>query len=453
MTSSAKPSPLLAREITYGDPLLAAQTLRDQDHLTLLESSLRRDSVGRYSFLACNPSQTLQQTDGIVYLDGRAQSGSALASLDQQLRLNRRPLVPHLPPFQGGWAGFIAYDFARSLEPRAQVPRFTPLGPELIMHAYSTCLAFDHSEERAWILSIQDEDSVDRLEALLQRPPAAMGSAVIENWSSNFSRESYEKAVAKIIEYILAGDIFQANISQCFSARVPQGFDALAFYAKLRKLNPATFSAFLDYGDIKFASSSPERLVKLDDRLVEARPIKGTRRRDCDPALDSALVAELTSSRKDRAENVMIVDLLRNDLSRVCAPGSVRVPILCGLESYAAVHHLTSVVTGELKAGVSATDLIAAVFPGGSITGAPKIRAMELIAETEQQSRGVYCGSIGYFGFNGQVDLNIAIRTAQFGDGQARFQGGGGITARSQPSAEYEETLAKVRPLMEAFAP
>ncbi len=204
---------------------------------------------------------------------------------------------------------------------------------------------------------------------------------------------------------------------------------------------------------MQIASSSPERLLSFDGVKVEARPIKGTRRRDPNPALDAALVAELSSSRKDRAENVMIVDLLRNDLSRVCAPGSVRVPVLCGLESYASVHHLTSVVTGELKPDKSVGDLIAAMFPGGSITGAPKIRAMEVIAEIEGQGRGVYCGSIGYFGFNGQVDLNIAIRTAMFSQGMARFQGGGGITARSEPAAEYEETLTKTTRIMEAFAP
>ena len=259
--------------------------------------------------------------------------------------------------------------------------------------------------------------------------------------------------MARTIEYILAGDIFQANISQCFSAAIPEGFDALAFYKRLRSLNPATFSAYLDYGDVQIASSSPERLLSFDGTTVEARPIKGTRRRDPNPALDAALVAELSSSRKDRAENVMIVDLLRNDLSRVCAPGSVRVPVLCGLESYASVHHLTSVVTGELKPDKTVGDLIAAIFPGGSITGAPKIRAMEVIAEIEGQGRGVYCGSIGYFGFNGQVDLNIAIRTAMFSQGTARFQGGGGITARSEPAAEYEETLTKISRIMEAFAP
>ena len=209
----------------------------------------------------------------------------------------------------------------------------------------------------------------------------------------------------------------------------------------------------MDFGDIQIASSSPERLLSANGPMVEARPIKGTRRRDRDPSRDAALIAELTSSRKDRAENVMIVDLLRNDLSRVSKPGSVKVPVLCGLESYANVHHLVSVIESELTADRAVGDLIAATFPGGSITGAPKIRAMEVIAEIEQAPRGVYCGAIGYIGFSGRTDLNIAIRTAQFAGGVARVQGGGGITARSDPAAEHAESLTKISRIMEAFAP
>jgi para-aminobenzoate synthetase component 1 len=209
----------------------------------------------------------------------------------------------------------------------------------------------------------------------------------------------------------------------------------------------------MDYGSIQIASSSPERLLRYDGITVEARPIKGTRRSDSDPVRDANLIADLTASRKDRAENVMIVDLLRNDLSRVSKPGTVKVPMLCGLETYANVHHLVSVITSELKDGHGVGDLIGATFPGGSITGAPKIRAMEIIAEIEQAPRGVYCGSIGYIGFNGRTDFNIAIRTAQFADGIARVQGGGGITARSNPAAEYEESLTKIKRIMEAFRP
>ncbi len=440
------------REIVYFEPSALALRLAGEKHLTLLESSMRQERLGRYSFLACNPSATLTAEAGRAFLDGVLQDDAPLAVLDRLLKENRAAHVPGLPPFQGGFAGYIAYDFGRSLEPHARIPAFAPLCPDMMLHRYDAVAAFDHLQERAWIIGV-DQAQADRLEALLQRKPSAPGPHVIAGWNSNFTRAEYEKAVARTVEYILAGDIFQANISQCFSAAIPQDFDALAFYRRLRQRNPSTFAAFLDYGNVQIASSSPERLLSFDGKTVEARPIKGTRRRDADPARDAALVAELASSRKDRAENVMIVDLLRNDLSRVCAPGSVRVPVLCGLESYASVHHLTSVVTGELRPKKTVGDLVAAIFPGGSITGAPKIRAMEVIAEIEGGPRGVYCGAIGYFGFSGHTDLNIAIRTAMFANGTARFQGGGGITARSHPAAEYGETLTKIDRIMEAFAP
>ena len=440
------------REIVYFEPASLALRLKGEKHLTLLESVMRQEHLGRYSFLACNPKATLAVTQRGTFLDGVKQREPALKLIDRLLAENRQPHVAGLPPFQGGLAGYISYDFGRRLEPHARIPDFAPLCPDLMLHHYDTVAAFDHMQERAWIIST-DPSRADHLEDLLKRKPAPLGSHAIAGFTSNFTREAYETAIARTVEYILAGDIFQANITQCFSAAIPEGFDALAFYRELRRKNPSTFAAFLDYGDIQIASSSPERLLSFDGKTVEARPIKGTRRRDADPARDAALIAELASSRKDRAENVMIVDLLRNDLSRVCAPGTVRVPVLCGLESYANVHHLTSVITGELREGKTIGDLIAATFPGGSITGAPKIRAMEVIAEIEKTPRGVYCGAIGYLGFNGHADLNIAIRTAQFANGVARVQGGGGITARSNLAAEYEESLTKVKRIMETFQP
>ena len=442
----------IPREIVYFEPSALALRLKGERHLTLLESVMRQEHLGRYSFLACNPVSTLTVAGGETFRDGVQQAEAPLAILARLLAENRQTHIAGLPPFQGGLAGFISFDFGRSLEPGARLPAFDPICPDLILHRYDTVAAFDHMQERAWIVA-RDPASADDLEVLLKRKPRPLGTAAISGWQSNFTRDDYEAAIARTVEYILAGDIFQANITQMFSAEVPEGFDALAFYRALRQKNPATFAAYLDYGEIQIASSSPERLFRHDGHSVEARPIKGTRRRDADPSRDAALIAELTSSRKDRAENVMIVDLLRNDLSRVSKPGSVRVPVLCGLESYANVHHLVSVITSELRDDKTTGDLIAATFPGGSITGAPKIRAMEIIAEIEGAPRGVYCGSIGYLGFNGRSDLNIAIRTAQFSGGIGRVQGGGGITARSQPAAEYEESLIKIRRIMEAFAP
>jgi para-aminobenzoate synthetase component I len=427
-----------AREILYLEPATYAARLHQQSRVTLLESVMRHEHLGRYSYLACNPSSTLENV--------------GLDEIRKTLRAVKYETIEGLPPFQGGLAGYIAYEFGRKLEPSAKLPAFTALCPEIILHQYDTVISFDHMQEKAWIVS-PSEYEADHLEKLLKAKPTSLGSHVIENWESNFTREHYEEAIQKTVDYILAGDIFQANITQCFSADLPDEFDAFSYYRRLRNLNPSTFAAFLNYGDVKIVSSSPERLVEVENRVAEARPIKGTRPRDADDMRDAELMVELQASRKDRAENIMILDLLRNDISRIAKPGTVKVPVLCGLETYANVHHLVSVVRGDLSDDSDLVDVLQAVFPGGSITGAPKIRAMEIIAELEGQARGAYCGAIGYFGFNGACDLNIAIRTALFAKGKAHVAGGGGITARSQPAAEYEESLTKIKRIMEAFNP
>ncbi|HEX5635199.1 MAG TPA: aminodeoxychorismate synthase component I, partial [Gemmatimonadales bacterium] len=251
-------------------------------------------------------------------------------------------------------------------------------------------------------------------------------------------------------EYILAGDIFQANLSQRFEAPIPETAGRL--YARLRRRNPAPFGAWLAFDDAVLLSVSPERFLRLEGRQVETRPIKGTRPRGLGPMHDEALSRELSESDKDRAENVMIVDLLRNDLSRVCRPGTVRVPELFHLEQHPTVHHLVSTVTGELAPGLGASELLRATFPGGSITGAPKVRAMEIIAELEPSERGVYCGAIGWLGVTGDMDTNIAIRTCVARGGRVYFSGGGGIVADSDPELEYHETLHKVKGIVRTLA-
>jgi para-aminobenzoate synthetase component 1 len=258
-------------------------------------------------------------------------------------------------------------------------------------------------------------------------------------------------AVARAREYILAGDIFQVNLSQRFEA--PLHGTPWAFYSRLRRRNPAPFAAYFECGDTAVLSASPERFLRAaPDGRVETRPIKGTRPRGAGPEHDAALGQALTESAKDRAENLMIVDLMRNDLSRVCTPGSVHVPELFALERYATVHHLVSTVVGQLGAGRDALDLLRAAFPGGSITGAPKVRAMEIITECEPSQRGVYCGSIGYWSFTGALDTSIAIRTAVALEGRVYFSAGGGIVSDSTPEQEYRETLDKARGIVEALA-
>ncbi|WP_065755433.1 aminodeoxychorismate synthase component I [Bradyrhizobium paxllaeri] len=453
------------RELRWIEPVTAMHCLAHRPHLTFLDSAATHELLGRYSYLSCEPFSTYTVTDGQASYNTEALAGEPWRALRSLLARCPEEHRPDLPPFQGGAAGFFAYDLNRTLE-RLPAPAISGQRlPQSILHFYDVVISFDHRDNRCWIVSTgwPEQDPARRRErarrradefaALLDRPrtprndfPATAGA-----WHSNFSREGYMAAVQRVIDLILAGDVFQANIAQRFSARLSSSFDPLAFYCRLRSLNPAPFAALLRYGKLTIASSSPERFLKLDGRQVETRPIKGTTARSADSKDDRRRAELLLASEKDRAENTMIVDLLRNDLSRVCTPQSVEVPALCALESYASVHHLVSTVTGELAVDEDAVTLLRACFPGGSITGAPKVRSMEIIAEIERVAREVYCGAIGFIGFNGHMDTNIAIRTVTIDDDLALFHAGGGITAMSDPEAEYEETLAKAQRIFDAF--
>ncbi|MBO0904351.1 aminodeoxychorismate synthase component I [Jiella sonneratiae] len=456
------------REIFFQPPEVAAEKLRPSGMLAFLDSAMAHPSLGRYSYVAADPFAVFSVDAGGAILDGERLPGPPLEALKQVLGRFACETVPGLPPFQGGAMGMIAYDFAHHLERLAMPTDFDPAKPTLRLGLYDAVVAFDRVAERAVVMSsghpaadgsAREARAEARLDALTERLAAPLEASLADvplprgvDWRSNFFAPAYAAGIERVREYILDGDIFQANIAQTFRTRLPDGFDPFALYLRLRRTNAAPFGCFFDFGDLQIASSSPERFLSLSGDLVEARPIKGTAKRSKDPAEDARLAEGLLASEKDRAENVMIVDLLRNDLARVCEPDSVEVPVLCGLESYAAVHHLVSVVTGRLAAGHGAADLVAAAFPGGSITGAPKIRAMEIIAEIERTARGAYCGSLGYIGFDGAMDLNIAIRTVSFENGAARLAAGGGITVLSDPAAEYEETFTKATRVFAAFA-
>jgi para-aminobenzoate synthetase component I len=444
-------------EIDFCDPIEAAHALRDLPFLTFLDSAVTDDRLGRYGFLAADP---------FAHFEAVKAEGSWPRHLKSILAEYRTEPLPGLPPFQGGAAGLFSYELGRSLE-RLPQPEFDPLAfPDLSLGLYDVVVAFDLIERREFVVStgFPEKDASARkrraiergrwFEARLKRAPASLppaGHISLSGWASNFTRNGYERMIREVIERILAGDIFQANVAQRFEAPVRAGFDHFGFYRHLRKRNPAPFAAYLDHGDFIIASASPERFLRVEGDRVETRPIKGTRHRFKDPLLDALQARALMESRKDRAENVMIVDLLRNDLSKVCVPGSVQVPKLCGLESFASVHHLVSTVTGRLKEGQRAIDVLAAAFPGGSVTGAPKVRAMEIITEMERYARGPYCGAIGYIGFDGAMDTNIVIRTASFRSGSCVVQAGGGIVTASDPAAEYDETLDKARAIFAAF--
>ena len=339
----------------------------------------------------------------------------------------------------------------------------------LVVGLYASLLAFDHRAQRCFIIATglpqpspaarADAARQDILRwqklltgvpsAVLPPPPAAPDLASPPH--SNFSKHAYCDSVSAIVAHILNGDIFQANLAQYFSAQLAEGDNALAYYRRLRRAGPAPFSAFFQMGERALASASPERFLQIADGRVETRPIKGTQKRGRDAQEDLAIAAALAASEKDRAENVMIVDLLRNDLAKNCRLGSIEVPQLCALESFANVHHLVSTVRGALPPHISPVKLLADCFPGGSITGAPKIRAMQLIGAYEKTARGASYGSIGYIGFDGRMDTSIIIRTAEIAGANIGFHVGGGIVADSQPEAEYVETLNKARGLMAAL--
>lgn len=459
-------SALLVKEFPFSDPISIFAYFAKRDGAVLFESAERRLSSGRYSFIAVDPFQILTSKNGVLQMNGETVHADPLQYLAAQLAKYLQTTVPDLPPFQGGVAGYFAYDLFQHLETIPAAHDDVNF-PDLAVGFYDVVLAFDHEQNRAWIFSngYPEIDHVLRKLRALQRltefervicdqkPIPTLLKTGISNAqiTANFTPANYQAAVQQVINYILAGDIFEANISQRFSAELPKTLPPFALYQRLRALNPAPFAAYLNFSDTVVASASPERFLQLRGRAVETRPIKGTARRDEDPVIDQALAAELCQSAKNRAENIMIVDLLRNDLSRVCEPHSVNVPQLCGLESYATVHHLVSMVTGKLKPEYQALDLLRVCFPGGSITGAPKIRAMEIISEIEPTARGLYCGSIGYIGFNGDMDTSIAIRTFAIKDQRVTFQAGGAIVLDSDPLQEYEETLTKAHALLRAL--
>ncbi|KQP04568.1 aminodeoxychorismate synthase component I [Methylobacterium sp. Leaf93] len=453
------------REIPFIDPVAAAEAFSSLPGLAFLDSAMRHETLGRVSIVAADPFGRFRYANGRATLDGHPLEGSGLDAL-------RACLAPYRlagdegTGFPGGAIGYVAYDLGARLERVTPPARRAGLTDDIAFNFYDTILSIDHDSCTCRLIAtgfpeLTESARADRARARLDRfaellaagSPRPRAEAPALAWRSNFTSASYEAAVETVRDYIRAGDIYQANIAQRFEAALPPGFDAFSLYHRLRETNPATFGAYLSFDALTIASSSPERFMKLQGRAVETRPIKGTVRRVEDPAEDRALGEALQANVKERAENIMIVDLLRNDLSRICEPHSVKVPVLCGLESYASVHHLVSVVTGTLRHGLDAIDLIAATFPGGSITGAPKLRAMDIITEIEGDARELYCGAIGAIGFDGSLDTSIAIRTVFMDEARAVLQAGGGVTLLSDPAAEYEETLTKAARVFAAFEP
>jgi para-aminobenzoate synthetase component 1 len=478
-------TPLVVELESKLNPWHVCRRLAPLPHLLFLDSAGSPSSLGRYSFVTADPFHWLRVRRGrMVGEGGEQRQVNPFVVLAEQLQLFNIEKIVELPPFQGGAAGLFGYDLCHHIErlPRPSRDEFET--PDLAVGFYDWVVAFDHLQRRAWIISTglpetepkrRQHRARQRLRAVQRRLTEAAGPngaatgterlversltvaapfdlfplARFQGVFSNFDRAGYLAAARRAIEYVHAGDCFQVNLSQrlLYRATIPP----LELYGRLRQRNPAPFAAYFDLGDFAIASASPERFLRVEAGRVETRPIKGTRPRGSTPEEDARQRDELLRSAKDRAENVMIIDLLRNDLGRVCAYGSVQVPAVCRLESYRTVHHLVSEVVGRLRPGLGPIDLLRAAFPGGSVTGAPKVRAMEIIAELEPTARGPYCGSLGYIGFDGNMDTNILIRTFTIGRGWMQFPVGGGIVADSTPEAEYEETLHKAEGLLRAL--
>jgi para-aminobenzoate synthetase component 1 len=470
-------------------PWEVCQRLADHRHLLFLDSAqspsppgplprgVEGRNLGRYSFVSADPVQVLTSHHGWISVNGKFVTvADPLTMLAHHLADFALEPIAELPPFQGGAAGLFSYDLCHHIEvlPRPLYNDFSI--PDLAVGIYDWVIAFDHQTEQSWLISTGYPEADphrrwqrakyrgEQVKRLLdQRPPSPKDSKCnripietpqfpvdgLPGITSNFDRNRYLQTVARAIEYTHAGDCFQVNIAQ--RLLMPARGTPLELYEKLRTRNSAPFAGYFDLGDHAIVSASPERFMCVRDGEVETRPIKGTRPRGKTLADDQRLAQELLTSGKDHAENVMIVDLMRNDLGRVCKYGSVRVEALCRLESYPFVHHLVSEVRGRLRSGLGPTDLLRASFPGGSVTGAPKIRAMEIIAELEQTARGAYCGCLGYVGFDGSMDTNLLIRTFVFGKGWLHFSVGGGIVADSTPDKEYAETWHKAEGMLRAL--
>lgn len=408
---------------------------------------------GRYDILVASPIITLVTQGNLttVCQNGHiTQSEQDPFALIKQL-LNSSAAEKTSFPFTGGALGYFGYDLARRLERLPSFSENTPDMPEMMVGIYDWAVIVDHRLQETWLVSHQryiSDETWQSLCTLFSHVPALPATTFHVNTpvQSNMDAQAYAQAFDQVKDYIQEGDCYQVNLAQRFSASVHG--DSWQCYLKFRELSPAPFMAYMDLTlpqgqKIQLLSVSPERFLQLVDGAVETRPIKGTRSRSLDAAVDASNAMELLTSTKDRAENLMIVDLLRNDIGKVCEVGSVKAEKLFNLQSFANVHHLVSFVTGRLRSDSTALDLLRSCFPGGSITGAPKLRAMQIIEELEPHRRGVYCGCIGYVDVGGDMDTNIAIRTAVIKDGKIYFYAGGGVVADSTSEKEYKETFDK----------
>jgi para-aminobenzoate synthetase component I len=481
--------PPLHEEIPYSNPCLMYEAFASPDSF-LLESVKGPDKIARYSFLGFGPCMRFRTKNTLIEIESAGEkkilsSNKPLHALRSIIKRYEQMPFHYLPPFQGGLVGMFSYDFVQYLEKLPQNTIDDLALPDADFLMFHKIIAFDHAEKRCWIIvcpgvedSLKDENTkrpsdwskqYDEAEDALSKIREKVSRYISRRKSGDFDseifglecmgkieiaseikKEDYMQMVGRAKEYIAAGDIFQANLSQRVSAHIKDK-NPWDLYRSLRSINPSPFAVFMDFGDYQIVSSSPERLLRVRNGIIETRPIAGTRPRGRDWNEDERLRSELLLNEKERAEHIMMIDLERNDLGRVAAYGTMTVDELMITEDYSHVIHIVSNVTGNLAKGKDCFDAIKAVFPGGTITGVPKVRCMEIIEELEPVKRGPYTGSIGYIGFCGNLDLNIIIRSFVIKNRTAYVQAGAGIVADSDPEREYFETLKKAEALIKTL--
>ncbi len=417
------------------DAINVYEALSDIPYALLFDSNDSAHPLNCWSFICWSPIETITAKNGVItHNNQEIETKDVFSFLQKRLDHYNFEDTSKIP-FRGGLAGYFGYDLGRQLEDIPELTTDDMNLPDMMVGIYTNILAFDHKNNKAWKIGDGNIPS--------KKPHAPQENTNL-NWTTNKSEEEYCKDIQTVIDYIHAGDVYQVNLSRRFEASTSKNFNSFLHYKHLRRINPAPFSSFMNFGEIQLASCSPEQFLSVNDRNVETRPIKGT--------LPSSQPSDiLINSKKDIAENTMIVDLLRNDLSKVCDFHSVKVPELCKLETFEGLHHLVSTVRGVLQKNKKPTDLLHACFPGGSITGAPKIRAMHVIEELEETRRGPYCGAMGYIDFNGRMDTNITIRTLIYANNKAYLQTGSGIVSDSLPKKELQESLDKAQKIFESF--
>lgn len=427
---------------------------KDREMAVFLDSALEND-LGQYSVVGLFPYLVLKEENGVCYKNGKAVSISFEEAMNRELKKQYEENPTKLPLIAGA-IGYFSYDYGRKFEQiKSRHPKKVSM-PEAVFAFYDVLIIEDKKEKILYLTARgetgEQEKILDATEGEIRSCPVTPKpdkQNKLAEFCPNFEKEEYKQTVDQMISYIVEGDIYIANMTQ--QLEVKSRKDPYEVYRYLRTHNPAPFAGYFNYGDFKIASASPERFLQVKDGMIETRPIKGTRKRGSTQEEDAALKEELRNSSKDRSELLMIVDLERNDLNHVCDPGTVKVTDHFAVETYATVFHLVTTIVGKMKKDLQIMDLIQAAFPGGSITGAPKIRAMEIIDELEHDRRGLYTGSMGYLSLDGNCDLNIVIRTAVYQDGVYHLGVGGGITCESELEFEYEETLQKAKAVLEAI--